>query len=166
MCVRESDNPLRWRHNGCDSVSNHQPQDCLLNRLFRHKSKKTSKLRVTALYVGNSPGTGELPTQRASYAENVSIWWRHMNDRLFGNKLLSELTLLSLGRDNVEHSLNHRTNICRYDALSLNEWRPSMVIYRVEIHRYFTRCIMISWPFSMCCAWDIKLQVSVVVTKT
>ena len=111
-------------------------------------------------------GPVNCPHKRASYAENVSIWWRHMNDRLFGNKLLSELTLLSLGRDNVEHSLNHRTNICRYDALSLNEWRPSMVIYRVEIHRYFTRCIMISWPFSMCCAWDIKLQVSVVVTKT
>ena len=25
---------LRWRHNGCDSVSNHQPHDFLLNRLF------------------------------------------------------------------------------------------------------------------------------------
>ena len=24
-----------------------------------------------------SPGTGEFPTQMASYAENVSIWWRH-----------------------------------------------------------------------------------------
>ena len=23
--------PLRWRHNGRDSVSNHQPHDCLLN---------------------------------------------------------------------------------------------------------------------------------------
>ena len=27
--------PLRWRHNERDSVSNHQPHDCLLNRLFR-----------------------------------------------------------------------------------------------------------------------------------
>ena len=26
---------LQWRHNGHDSVSNHQPPDCLLNRLFR-----------------------------------------------------------------------------------------------------------------------------------
>ena len=41
--------PLRWRHNGRDSVSNHQPHDCLLNRLFRRRSKKTSKLRVTGL---------------------------------------------------------------------------------------------------------------------
>ena len=32
--------PLRWRHNGRDIVSNHQPHDCLLNRLFRRRSKK------------------------------------------------------------------------------------------------------------------------------
>ena len=47
---------FRWRHNGCDSVSNHQPHHCLLNRLFRRRSKKTPKLRVTGLCVGNSPG--------------------------------------------------------------------------------------------------------------
>ena len=41
------------------------------------RSKKTSKLRVTGLCAGNSPGTGEFPTQRASNAKNVSIWWRH-----------------------------------------------------------------------------------------
>ena len=46
---------LQWRHNGRDSVSNHQPHYCLLNRLFRSRSKKTSKLRVTGL-CGNSPG--------------------------------------------------------------------------------------------------------------
>ena len=56
---------LQWRHNGCDNVSNHQPHDCLLNRLFRRGSKKTSKLRVTGLYVGNSPVTGEFPAQMA-----------------------------------------------------------------------------------------------------
>ena len=69
--------PLQWRHNGCDSVSSHRPHDCLLNRLFRRISKKTSKLRVTGLCAGNSPGTGEFPAQMASNAENVSIWWRH-----------------------------------------------------------------------------------------
>ena len=47
---------LRWRHNDNGGVSNHQPHYCLLNRLFRHRSKKTSKLRVTGLCVGNSPG--------------------------------------------------------------------------------------------------------------
>ena len=68
---------LQWRHDGRDSVSNHQPHDCLLNRLFRRRSKKTSKLRVPGLCVVNSPGTGEFPAQMAGYAENVSIWWRH-----------------------------------------------------------------------------------------
>ena len=68
---------LRWRHNGRDCVSNHQPHSCLLNRLFGRRAKKTSKLRVTGLCVGNSPGTGEFPAQMASNAENVSIWWRH-----------------------------------------------------------------------------------------
>ena len=68
---------LWWRHNERDSVSNHQPHDCSLNRLFRRRSKKTSKLRVTGLCVGNSPGTGEFPAQMASIAEKVSIWWRH-----------------------------------------------------------------------------------------
>ena len=68
---------LQWRHIECDGVSNHQPHDCLLNRLFRLRPKKTSKLCVTGLCAGNSPVTGEFPAQRASNAENVSIWWRH-----------------------------------------------------------------------------------------
>ena len=53
--------PLQWRHNGRNSVSNHQPHDCLLNGLFGRRSKKTWKLRVTGLCVGNSPETGEFP---------------------------------------------------------------------------------------------------------
>ena len=69
--------PLRWRHNGRDIVSNHQSHDCLLNRLFRRRSKKTSELRVTGLCAGNSPVPGEFSAQMASDAENVSIWWRH-----------------------------------------------------------------------------------------
>ena len=53
--------------------------------VFRQRSKKTSKLCVTGLCAGNSPETGEFPTQRASNAENVSIWWRHhgINTRSF-----------------------------------------------------------------------------------
>ena len=68
---------LQWDHNGRDGISNHEPHSCLLNRLFRCRSKKTSKFRVTGLCVGNSPVTGEFPAQRATNAENVSISWRH-----------------------------------------------------------------------------------------
>ena len=74
---RISSSPLQWRHNGHDSVSNHQPLDCLLSRLFRRRSKNISKFRVSNYCAGNSLETGEFPAQMASYAENVSIWWRH-----------------------------------------------------------------------------------------
>ena len=65
---------LQWRHNERDGVSNHQRLHHLLNYRFRRRSEKTSQLRVTGLCAGNSPATGEFPAQRASYAENVSIW--------------------------------------------------------------------------------------------
>ena len=68
---------LQWRHNGNDDVSNHQPHHCLLNCLFRRRSKKTSKLCVTGLCTGNSPVTGEFLTQMACNPENVYVWWRH-----------------------------------------------------------------------------------------
>ena len=72
---------LQWRHNGRDSVSSHQPHECLLNRLFGYRSKKTSKLHVIGLCAGNSPEIGEFPGQMASNAESVFIWWRHrVND--------------------------------------------------------------------------------------
>ena len=58
-----------YRHNRRDGVSNHRRLDCLLNCLFRSRSKKTSKLRVTGLCEGNSPVTGEFPVQRASNAK-------------------------------------------------------------------------------------------------
>ena len=70
-------NSLQWRLNERGSVSNHQCLHCLLDCRFRRRSKKTSKLRVTGLCAGNSPVTGEFPAQKASNAENVSIWWRH-----------------------------------------------------------------------------------------
>ena len=54
--------------------------------------KEKSKLRVTDLCEGNSPVTSEFPTQRASNAENVSIWWRHharSPNRLYGHAYMA-----------------------------------------------------------------------------
>ena len=85
---------LQWRHSDRDGVPNHQPHDCLLNRWFRHRWKKTSKFRVTGLCPGDSPATAEFPTQRTSNAENMSIWLRHhvfnygMDNRLFNQTTL------------------------------------------------------------------------------
>ena len=49
-----------------------------------HINKKKSKFHVTGLYAGNSPVTGEFPAQKASDAENASIWWRHHGLRVGG----------------------------------------------------------------------------------
>ena len=54
LCCQSVDS-LQWRHNGHDGISNHQPHDCLLSRLFRNRSKKTSKLSVTGQWPVNSP---------------------------------------------------------------------------------------------------------------
>ena len=43
---------LQWRHNDRDDVSNHRSFECLLNPLFRRRSKKTSKLRITGFVRG------------------------------------------------------------------------------------------------------------------
>ena len=43
---------------------------------------KTSKLRAAGLCGGNSPVTGEFPTQMTSNAELVSIWWRHQHIKM------------------------------------------------------------------------------------
>ena len=84
---------LLWRHNEHNGVSNHQSPHCLLNRLSRPKSQKISKLCVTGLCEGNSPVTDELPAQRASDAENASIWLRH--HELYG---MWHLTLWGLNK--------------------------------------------------------------------
>ena len=53
---------FHWSHNGSDCVSNHQPYDCLLNHLFRRRSKKTPKLSLAFV-------RGIHPAQMASNAE-------------------------------------------------------------------------------------------------
>ena len=87
---------IAWhcRHNDRGSVSNHQPHGCLLNRLFRRRSKKTSKLRVTGLCAGNSSGTGEFPAQMASYAENVSIWRHHGPVQFYKKQLPTNIQIV------------------------------------------------------------------------
>ena len=76
---------FQWHHNGCYGISNHWRLDCLLDRLFRRRSMKTSNLRVTGLCEGNSLVTGEFPSLRASNAEGkcfylmVSSWYNMMS---------------------------------------------------------------------------------------
>ena len=60
---------LLWRHNGHDSVSNHQPHDCLLNRLIQTQIKENIKA------LGHWPLCGEFTGDR---------WIRRSNGQLRG----------------------------------------------------------------------------------
>ena len=66
--------------NGHDGVSNHQPRHCLFIRLFRRRSKKTSKLRVTGLCAGNSPwpvnSPHKWPVTLKMFPLMTSSWWQ------------------------------------------------------------------------------------------
>ena len=81
---------LQWRHNERDCVSNHQPHDCLPNRWFGHRSKKTSKLRVTGVTPRQWTITYtsyyivflleiNLQTRHLAYRLDIvgPAWWRH-----------------------------------------------------------------------------------------
>ena len=82
---------------------------CLLNRLFRRRSNKTSKLCVTGICAGNSPATGEFLAQRASNAEIVSIWRRHHDSTLVLWSVLEETYLIvGCGISRFEPEYNSR----------------------------------------------------------
>ena len=122
--------PLRWRHNGRDSVSNHQPHDCLLNCLFRRRSKKTSKLHVTGLCVGNSPGTGEFPAQMASNAENVSMWWHHYDILKCNVLYLVQISLKFVHSNPIGKLSGIGSEICNHQLLK------KLIIYGSLLCKY------------------------------
>ena len=82
---------LQWRHDEHDSVSNHQSHGCLLNRSFGRRSKKTSKLRVTGLCAGNSPGPVNSPhkgpvTRKMFPFDDVIMIWTWTGDKHYLNQ--------------------------------------------------------------------------------
>ena len=127
---------LLWRHNGPDGVSNHQPHDCLLSHIFRCRKKNTSKLRVTGLYAGNSPGTGEFPAQRASNAENVSIWWRHHGNQDIFAEILASIVFSN--RQSILSWPNGKSALIRWwpvvQWMPVNKWITDGEVFCVIWH--------------------------------
>ena len=75
--------PLHWRHNGRDGVSNHQSHDCLLNRIFRRRSKKTSSSASLAFVRGNHRGPVNSPhkgpvTRKMFPFDDVIMHWSYL----------------------------------------------------------------------------------------
>ena len=63
-CYLYSIQMTKWRHNGGVGVLNHRCLDGLLKRLFRRRSKKRSKLRITGLCEGTLPMTSGFPSHK------------------------------------------------------------------------------------------------------
>ena len=122
---------LRWRHNDHAVVSNHQPRNCLLNRLFRRRSKKTSKLRVTGLCVGNSSGPvnsphkGPVPRKMFPFDDVImeSCCFQMDQSNIIPTPLLSLLSYI-LSQKQLNGKV-HRNGICQdisYMMITLH-WR-------------------------------------------
>ena len=77
--------PLQWRHNERDGVSNHQPHDCLLNRLFGDRSKKNHNSALLAFVRGihrspvNSPHKEPVTPKRFPF-DDVIMPFASLND--------------------------------------------------------------------------------------
>ena len=62
---------LQWRHNEHDGVSNHQPHDYLLNRLFKAQIKENSKNRWPV----NFPHNGSVTRKMCPFDDVIMIYY-------------------------------------------------------------------------------------------
>ena len=139
---------LPWRHNENDDVSNHQPHDCLFKRLFRRRSKKTSKLCVTGLCAGNSPH--KWPVTRKMFPfDDVIMKYLNAFDAIFRLRCDWETTL-ELGNSGFQTTTNTtRHQQCAY-FLRVLPWHGQ----RYKIMIIFFLCII--WFFVIV---DIQITV-------
>ena len=120
-------NALHWRHNERDGVSNQQPHDCLLNRLFMRRSKKTSMLRVTGLCEGKFTGDRWIPRTKGQWHGKcfhlmTSSWkWDSI---ILGFQRYDCSTDLAICIETVWLSVKH----------DFGEWDDSLMIFTSENH--------------------------------
>ena len=119
---------LQWRHNERDSVLIHRRLDSFLNRLFRRRSKKTVP-RHWAFFDGDSPAAGGLPLQKASDAENVSIWWRHHEIRTLPSHVFTDVPAYALLRG-ARTSVN--TVITTHVTFSIKDILLSIILKKIS----------------------------------
>ena len=94
--------PLQWRHDGHDGVSNISltiVYSTVYSGADQRKHQSSASL------------AGEFPAQMASYAENVSIWWRH---HVIRSQWLNWNCSLTSSRN------MHQTRFCIQRQISVN----------------------------------------------
>ena len=127
---------LQWRHSGIASQITRLAIVYSIF-LFRRRSKKTPKLRVTGLCAGNSPGIGEFPAQMASNAENFSIRWRHHVYCYFyspANFLITQHTVTNIKATGHWILFLASNQMCLSQIINMYVW--GMIISLIRI-RYF-----------------------------
>ena len=131
---------LWWRHNGHDGVSNHQPHDCLLNRLFRLRSKKHQSSASLAFVRGihrwlvNSPHKWQVTWKMFPF-NDVIMEMNHLE----GPKLPFTKWNFSVLSDGHIHLLKIITTKCCMKAM----WRS----FCIDLSRWYFFQSIISIPF-------------------
>ena len=161
---------LLWRHNDHDGVSHHQPHGCLLNRWFRRRSKKTSKLRVTGLCVGNSPGPvnsphkGPVTRKMFPFDDVIMFWSNEVNVTLIGLPQTSpDTTNLTLGASfTYRYQLNkHLMIYCLWYVMRfcINSIKINVFVLFKTFDILFWKCLLIhSFQLETISIFDIYIS--------
>ena len=142
--ITQNTDHIQWRHNEPNGVSNHRRLDCLLKRLFRHRSKKSSKLRATGLCEGNSPWPVNSPHKGPVTRKMVPFDDVIMDDTVKITCLVCRLFTVTLAADAVndlfckppsnQHQKDCHTSLLAVTSLSLNTLNTYTAGYTTQHH--------------------------------
>ena len=108
---------LRWRHNGLDSVSNHQPHDCLLSRLFGRRFKKHQSSASLA-FVRGFHRRPQIPRTKGQWRgkcfHSMTSSWK---------KTASYYDFLSV------------ISVCQFNIPQMLSWSNSLIYRKIKHHQ-------------------------------
>ena len=103
---------LQWRHNERDGVSNYQPRDCLLNRLFKTQIKENIKVPRHWPLCREFTGDRWIPRTKRQWRGKCF----HLMTSSWGlgsiSRTVYELIIQSLQKYDMENSDKIRTKLC------------------------------------------------------
>ena len=166
---------LQWRHNERNGVSNHRRFDCLFTQPFvQAQIKENIKApRHWPLWAV----TGGFPSQRASNAKDVSIWWRHCDHSIVPLLLLPLTDGVVSIPDNASYrktSKNSWTSSTGFEgvhiALKFGVWlgrsnkTKKCSIWHGRLLQFFTtqynKLASLTW-FSLFCIWVVLSHIKI-----
>ena len=114
--------------------SNNRCLDCLLNRLFRRRSKTHQNSASLAFVRAIHPSvTGGFPSQRVCYVETVSVCWRHHDTECkeFLFKIIKIIN--SYVKDILLISKDSIVIIAMYTFLFIMNYKLSLILLHVSV---------------------------------